>query len=263
MLLCPVNVSASDPATVERVAGAAGAAVVDRHSDPWHNRTVLTVGGPDAESAVRDLARAAVAAIDITAHQGAHPRFGAVDVVPFVAVGGAPPADALTARNSFARWAGDELALPCFLYGPERSLPYVRRHAFASLAPDAGPAAPHPTAGAAAVGARPALVAYNLWLAPGTTLAAARDAARQLRGPSVRALAFDLAGRVQLSFNLVEPELVGPAEVYAAASRLVAVDAAELVGLVPRSVLRRIDPSAWARLDLDEERTVERRLGLG
>ena len=55
--------------------------------------------------------------------------------------------------------------MPCFLYGPERSLPEVRRSAFSTLAPDAGPPRPHPTAGATAVGARPVLVAYNLWLA--------------------------------------------------------------------------------------------------
>ena len=72
---------------------------------------------------------------------------------------------ALAARDAFAAYAATELGVPCFLYGPERSLPEVRRRAFVSDPPDIGPAAPHPTAGAICVGARDVLVAYNLWLA--------------------------------------------------------------------------------------------------
>ena len=73
---------------------------------------------------------------------------------------------AVAARDRFAAWAGSALDLPCFLYGPERSLPDVRRQAWSSLVPDHGPPSPHPGAGAVAVGARPVLVAYNLWLRP-------------------------------------------------------------------------------------------------
>ena len=145
------------------------------------------------------MAGSAVDRIDLRSHAGIHPRLGAVDVVPFVPLGAGPPAtarrghEALAARDRFAGWAGSTLDLPCFLYGPERTLPEVRRSAFRSLAPDTGPR-PHPTAGATAVGSPPVLVAYNVWIAgePGcdrtspSALSVARALAAELRGPSVR-----------------------------------------------------------------------------
>ena len=114
-------------------------------------------------------------------HEGAHPRVGALDVVPWITLTGRPLRDgrlseSVRSRNEFAAWAATELELPCFLYGPERSLPDVRREAWVTLRPDLGPPAPHRTAGAAAIGARSALVAYNVWLAEGD-LALARSLA--------------------------------------------------------------------------------------
>jgi len=277
---CVINVSeGSDEVVLSALAGASGACLLDLHADPDHQRSVFTLGGPaaDVEEAARTLARAAVALIDLRRHQGAHPRFGAVDVVPFAPLdevlsphpGPGDPRAATGARDAFCAWAGAELALPCFCYGPcrdggERTLPEVRRRAFVSLPPDAGPATPHPTAGACAVGARAVLVAYNVWL-EGRQHALAADVARAIRGPAVRALAFELAGASQVSCNLVAPLTVGPAQVFDQVSSLVTagggrVARAELVGLAPGAVVHAVPPGRWAELDLSESATLEARL---
>src|SRR5262249_33532112 len=156
-------------ALVKALADVCGRHLLDVHSDPDHHRTVLTLAGhgADLQDSVRALATETVASIDLRTHQGAHPRFGALDVVPWVSLASWPVSNgriqrAIAARNDFARWVGDHLRVPCFLYGPERSLPEVRRDAWRTLHPDSGPGAPHPHAGATAVGARPILIAYNL-----------------------------------------------------------------------------------------------------
>ena len=221
---------------------------------------MLTLGGPEVEEAVRAVSASAVDTIDITAHDGVHPRMGAVDVVPFVPIDGAGDlSDAVGARDRFAAWAGTELELPCFLYGPERSLPDVRREAFQRRQPDRGPPTPHPTAGATAVGARGPLVAYNLWLVP-PDLALARSLAAELRSPAVRALGLEVGGHAQVSCNLIDPLDVGPAAVYDAVARRAEVDRAELVGLVPAAVLADVPVHRWGELDLHRERTIEARL---
>jgi glutamate formiminotransferase / 5-formyltetrahydrofolate cyclo-ligase len=199
-----------------------------------------------------------------------------VDVVPFVPLGvgrgAAEAADmmrAVSARDEFARWASAELGLPCFLYGPrpggDRSLPEVRRGAFRTLHPDAGPPVPHPTAGAVAVGARGLLVAYNLWIGGGDATVA-RSVAAAVRSPAVRALGFDLDGGVQVSCNLVEPLRVGPAQVHDAVEALLEATGAgvtrcELVGLLPEAVLVQVPSRRWSELGLDPGATIEARLG--
>ena len=149
--------------------------------------------------------------------------------------------------------------MPGFAYGPERSLPDVRRRAFRDLVPDVGPPRPHPTAGAVAVGARDVLVAWNVWLAE-PDLERARQVAAVVRGPHLRALGLHVGERVQVSMNLIAPDVVGPAEAWDAVAAHVALAGAELVGLVPAAVLERTDPERWSQLDLDEERTIEARL---
>jgi glutamate formiminotransferase len=171
---------------------------------------------------------------------------------------------AVAARNRFARWAGDVLDLPCFLYGPERTLPTVRKRAFAGLEPETGPGQPHPTAGACAVGARPALVAYNLWLSTGD-LDVATSIAAAVRGPAVRTLGLATAGVTQVSCNLIDPLSVGPDQVYDAVDRLAraagtSIGRAELVGLAPATVVAATPKARWKQIDLDPERTVEARL---
>jgi glutamate formiminotransferase len=273
VLECVVNISEGrDARILDALTDAAGSSLLDRHADPDHHRAVFTMAGPHVEEATRALASAAVERIDLRAHGGVHPRLGVVDVVPFVPLGedhapagaGAELGDALAARRRFAQWAGDELGVPCFLYGPERSLPEVRRQAFGSVRPDTGPDRPHPTAGACAVGARPALVAYNLWLDT-SDVAKAKAVAAAVRGPELRALGLPVGAAAQVSCNLVDPFTLGPAEAYEAVARSaqrlgLSVVRAELVGLAPGAVVQAVPPSRRALLDLSMERTVEARL---
>jgi len=284
-----VNVSEGRrPEIVEAVATACGAVLLDLHSDPDHNRAVLTLAGEADEVAdgARALARAAVERIDLTQHSGVHPRLGAVDVVPFVPLDGAGPVG-LAAAGAVARaWAervGGELAVPVFLYGsadPDgRSLPEVRRSAFSERWPDFGPAEPHPTAGAMAVGARPILVALNCELVPlrgegglDADLTVARAVARAVRErdgglPGVRALGFALAskGRAQVSMNLVDLGATGVEAACAAVRRAAAghgtgVAAVELVGLLPAAELERCSEEFLAWSGLSPDQTIEVRL---
>jgi glutamate formiminotransferase len=257
VLECVINISEGGRgAVIDRIAGAAGADLLDVHSCEAHNRSVLTVVGTDAP---RSVARAAVELLDLTDHRGAHPRFGVVDVVPFVPLEGSSMDDAVEARDSFAAWIAAELSVPAFLYGPERSLPEVRREAFGLLSPDLGPDSPHPTAGAVAVGARPVLLAWNLWLTD-PDLELARRIATEIRGPGVRALGLRVGDSVQVSMNLVDPILVGPVGVYDRVALRAGIGRAELVGLVTEDVLRAVDPDRWNQLDLSADRTIESRL---
>ncbi len=258
VLECVVNISEGrQPDVVAAIAAAAGADLLDVHTDGHHNRSVLTLVG---EAAPRAVAAAAVAHLDLRTHEGVHPRIGVIDVVPFVALGGTPASEAVAARDRFGAWAAAELGVPGFAYGPERTLPEVRRLAFAELSPTWGTASAHPTAGAIAVGARPLLVAYNLWLEPGTGLDVARRVARQVRRPEVRTLGLAVGDGVQVSMNLVAPLEVGPAEVWDRVAALTPVARAELVGLVPAAVLHRAPESRWDQLDLSPERTIEARV---
>ena len=252
-----VNVSEGrDRRVVDAIAAAAGGCLLDVHTDPHHNRAVLTLAGQGVEAAARAVAAEGVRRIDLRLHVGVHPRLGAVDVVPFVPLGGASMAAAVAARDRFAAWAGDELGVPCFLYGPERSLPDVRRHAFTGLAPDTGPGVAHPTAGAICAGARPVLVAYNVWLAEGVDVATARRVAREIRGPGLRALGLDVGGRAQVSMNLVDPLTLGPAAAYDLVAARAPVAGAELVGLVPAAVLAATPGERWSELDLGLDRVL-------
>ena len=256
-LECVANVSEGrDLAVLDALAAVCGPELLDHHHDLHHNRAVFTLVGTDAP---RALTRAAVARLDIAAHEGVHPRLGVVDVVPFVPLAGSTMDDAVAARDAFAAWAGAELGVPCFTYGPERTLPQVRRRAFLGLAPITGPPALHPTAGATCVGARAVLVAYNVWLAS-ADLTLARRVAAAVRGPAVRALGLTCGDAVQVSMNLVDPLVVGPADAFDAVAWLAPVTQAELVGLVPAAVLDRVPPRRWEELDLGPDRTIESRL---
>ena len=275
---CVINIAEGrDPAVIAHVAAAGGEQLLDVHSDTEHHRSVLTLAGdlPDVEAAARRVAEAAVGAIDLTGHEGVHPRLGAVDVVPFVPLtarhGTVTSWDSVTAaRDSFADWFGTTLAVPCFLYGPERSLPEVRRGAFTLLAPDTGPQHPHPTAGATAVGVRGVLIAYNVWIgtADGATdvVAVARRLAGQLRRPGLRTLGLAVDGAAQVSCNVVDPGLVTLIDVFdsvaagAAEARCTALRG-ELVGLLPRAALSAVPEARWPMLGLSADDTIEFRMG--
>ncbi|HET9772370.1 MAG TPA: glutamate formiminotransferase [Acidimicrobiia bacterium] len=289
MLECVVNISEGRrPDVVAAVAAACGPALLDVHTDPDHHRSVLTLAGP-AEAvagAALALARTAIARIDLSVHAGVHPRLGAVDVVPFVPL---PPDGTVAggldeAAEEARRWgerAAAELGIPVFLYGDadpqRRSLPDLRRTACRGRPPDFGPAVPHRTAGAVAVGARPYLVAVNCELEGGATglaadLAAARAVARAVRErdgglPGVRALGFILAskGRAQVSMNLVDLPATGVETACEAVRREAerhgrSVTTVELVGLLPAAELARCSAKFLAWAGLSPDRTIEARL---
>ena len=258
-LECVVNISeGEDNAILARLARVVQHSLLDIHSDRHHNRSVFTLLGPNLEHDLRSLASEAAATLDIRSHHGVHPRIGIVDVVPFCPLGSVTMDEALTARNRFALWLWDELEIPGFLYGPERSLPEIRRDAFITMKPQVGYGTGNLSAGAAAVGVREVLIAYNLTLE--ANLEQVRDITRRIRSKSVRALAFRVADEVQLSLNLITPQIFGPWEAYAFASEFTQVKSAELVGLLPRSVLEKIEKSKWTTLGLSDATTIESRV---
>ena len=284
MLECVVNVSEGrDMNRLRTIARACGPALVDVHADADHHRSVFTLAGPgsrDAVAGTRSLAAAVAEQCSIVDHSGEHPRFGALDVVPFVALGGTKieRAQAADEARTFGEWWAREFAVPVFLYDdadPEhRDLPSARATSFRSREPDFGPAAPHPRLGATAVGARQPLVACNCVLVS-REISVARQIARETREQSgglrgVRALGFFLpeARRAQVSMNLVEIEHTGVQDACLHVRALALehgtdVASVELVGLIPRRDLDRCTDEflRWSRLDA--ESTIEARVGKG
>jgi glutamate formiminotransferase len=256
----------------------AGARVVHRTSDRVHHRSVITAIGSGSQVVAAAVALAAVARdrIDLRTHRGAHPRIGALDVLPFVPLRDATLDDALTLAHRAATRIWQELGIPSYLYGTAATTPAranlanVRRGEFEHLAERARTAAwrfdygevPHPSAGAIAIGARTVLVAFNVELASGD-LALATRIARTLRERdgglrTLKALAFRLADdRVQVSFNLTD---VAATPLYrvtelvrrVAARAGVTIARSEVIGLVPEAALNRT-AHAYAALLQDEE----------
>jgi glutamate formiminotransferase len=278
MLECVPNVSEGrDGALLTDLATACGPSLLDVHADHDHHRCVITLAGPglrDAETAVASLARTVASRIDLSEHEGVHPRLGVIDVVPFIALDEDHEL-AADAALAFADWLVGELEVPVFLYDDadpkRRSLPELRRDAFVKRGPDLGPRDPHPQLGATAVGARPPLVAVNCWLDT-NDLIVARNIARDVREvngglPGVRALALYLEsqGVVQVSMNLVDLPVTG-LEVACSAVRLVAgrddfdVTKVEIVGLMPAAELARCSDEFREWAGLSEDQTIEARL---
>jgi glutamate formiminotransferase len=268
---CVINLSEGrDASRVATLGATAGPSLRDLHADAFHNRSVFTLINESNELTrdVHALVAAAFASLDLSRHEGVHPRFGVVDVVPFVALAPGDAEEAVALRDETAAWIADSFHVPVFLYGPVngvlRTLPEVRKSAFRTLPPDKGPARATATLGASAVGARGLLVAWNLWLR-GVTLDEARDIARAVRRPEVRALALQVGNEVQVSCNLIAPLVVGPSLVFDQVVTLVrgagAIERAELVGLAPWALLEREGAERWSQLDLSAERTIESRLG--
>ena len=249
----------------DAIAAVDGAHVLDVSSDASHNRTVITFVAPVetvADAAFAGI-REAHARIDLREHRGEHPRIGATDVVPFVPLEGATMEDCVALARQLGERVGRELDIPVYLYEraatrPAReNLADVRRGEFEALQtelgsnparePDFGPNRVHPTAGATAIGARPFLVAYNIYLGPATNLQVAKDVAKAIRGSSgglrfVKALGLEVDGQAQVSMNLVDTEKTPLFRAYElvrseAAAYGVAPTWSELVGLVPERVL--------------------------
>ncbi len=257
-----------DPETIEALVDACRRPrvhVLDVHSDPDHHRTVISLAGEPLalQEALVSLAGECVDRIDLRRHRGAHPRTGALDVAPIVAIDDDDiPFASEIARGLAGRLAAD-LNLPVFLYGAvatnERARPrdfrrggleeLTRAVAEGELVPDAGPPRLHPSAGAVLVGVRPPLIALNVWLPDGTVTEARAIAARVREAgggpPGVRALGLYLpeAGMAQVSMNIEDRKAAPPAVVIAAvraeAERLgIEAGEAELVGLIPGDALR-------------------------
>jgi glutamate formiminotransferase len=246
-----------DRATVDAIGDALSsrARVLDVHADADHNRSVFTLVGSEEELSDALVAGIAVATdrIDLREHEGAHPRIGAADVVPFVPLA---PGDMERARRASAvvgERIGRELGLPVFVYAPpERGPAYYRRGGAVGLqqriddgelAPDFGPNRLHESAGGVILGARRPLIAFNVNLRGDVAVARAIAAVVREKGggfQGVRALGLDLprAGLVQVSMNVEDWEASALHEIVArieeeARARGAEVAGSELVGLMP------------------------------
>ncbi|HYU38379.1 MAG TPA: glutamate formiminotransferase [Acidimicrobiia bacterium] len=281
MLECVANVSEGRRRdAIERIGAACPQCLLDVHVDADHNRSVFTMVADDSDEIERcaaQLAHAVARYADDTWHDGVHPRIGALDVVPFVALSGTADERAIAAHTAhdFAQWLAGTLDVPTFLYGDAdpagRSLPSIRRDAFVRRAPDFGPGEPHPELGATAVGARPELVAVNCVLDDEDVELASRIAhdVRERGGglPGVRALGFELASRrrAQVSMNLTELAATGIEQACTEVRRLArgagtSVAGVELVGLLPRAEFERCSPEFRRWAGLSDDVTIEGRL---
>jgi glutamate formiminotransferase len=276
VLLAYPNVSEGrDAAAIRRIAAAFGPGLLDVHSDADHHRTAFTLAGRPGELAEAVLAgaREVLATIDLSRHDGVHPRVGALDVAPIVYLSepdrGVACAEALVLADLLAA----RLNLPVLLYGElagGRTRAQLRRGGLPGLAarieageltPDFGPRRIQPGAGAVLVAARPPLVAFNLVLAPPAGAQDARVIAARIREggteglPGVRAIGLWLerAGVAQVSTNLDDPRRTGLAQVVAAVSRHAAIRELELVGLAPEAALAGLP----AGLPLRNRATIE------
>lgn len=257
-----------DASTVDAAVAAMsaqGVRVIHRTSDAVHHRSVITAVGSGAQvvAAAVALARVTSERIDLRVHRGAHPRIGALDVLPFVPLGGATLDDAVTLAHRAAARIWREIGIPSYLYGAAASAPHrsnladVRRGEYEGLADrsrdprwafDYGDV-PHAGAGAIAVGARPFLIAFNVEL-DSPDLSLARTIARLLRERdgglrSVKALGLRLAPDVvQVSCNLTDVDAVPLYRIrelvrVLAARRGASVRRSELIGLAPRRAIER------------------------
>jgi len=261
------------------------ARLLDIHTDPDHNRSVFTLVGDDAEVVDALLAAVAVARarIDLRRHEGVHPRIGAADVVPLVAVRRDDMERARAAALTLAERIGGELELPVFLYGElggGRGPAFFRRGGPAELqkrmdagevAPDFGPSRLDPAAGGVIVGARRPLIAFNVNLG-GTSSEVAREIAAVVRErgggfPGVRALGLELlrAGKAQVSMNVEDWEAAALHDILAAVEREahargVEVEGSELVGLMPAGAAAAAAGSHLRIEGFDSSRLLELRL---
>jgi glutamate formiminotransferase len=271
------------------VRSVAGVALLDVTSDADHNRSVLTFAGeaePVLEAAVAAVVRAA-ALIDMRAHTGVHPRMGSADVVPFVPLGATTMEDCIAVAHRAGERIWREAGVPVYFYESAARRPWcvrlenVRRGGIEELRrvaamlehrmPDIGGPAPHPTAGATAVGARKFLVAWNVHLDT-VDASVARSIARSVREssggfPCVKALGFELpsAGRVQVSMNLTDVDRTRISAVYAAIESLAAetgtrIAGAELIGLIPKAAWEDARAAGVPFFEFGPDRVIEHRI---
>ena len=265
----------------EAVESVPGVSLLDRTSDPSHNRSVLTLAGETAPilEALEKTVAVAVAEIDMERHSGEHPRIGAVDVVPFVPLAGTSMADCIELARTFGSRVADRFGIPVYLYGEAATSPArqrladVRRGQYEGLRtqigeagrePDFGPANLHKSAGAMAVGARPFLIAYNINL-ESRDVELAKRIARRIREssgglPRVQANGFwiEELDRAQVSMNLLDYRttplwLVWEAVRAEAAEDGVHLAESELIGLAPLGSLLEVADHAGVSEHLSQE----------
>lgn len=270
---CVPNISEGrDKKKIDRIVAALtkveGARLLDVCIDPDHNRTVLTFIGrlEDVERGAAAVCDRALDLIDMRQHEGVHPRIGAVDVVPFVPLKGASMKNAVDVAHRFGRAFGERNKIPVYFYGEaaldpqRRELPNVRKGEYEALRthfedsrwiPDAGPTRFNPRGGAAAVGAREPLIAFNINLAT-HDVHAAKEIASSIREsggglPYLRAMGVALKSRdiVQVSMNLTNYKVTSLKKVFdtvkeKAASNGIHIVESELVGLLPEEALKNV-----------------------
>lgn len=279
-----------DPAVVDAIVKAMqveGVYLLDREMDADHNRCVITlVGDRDAiaEAAIRGVGKASEL-IDLTKHQGAHPRLGAADVVPFIPIDGVTLEDCVAISKYVAEEIWKRYKIPTYLYEaaaqvPERAnLEYIRKGQFEGIRaeietnparkPDFGEAKLHATAGAVVVGARKALIAYNVFLnTPDVDIA--KKVAKAVRFSSgglryVKGAGFLVRGLAQVSMNLTDFEQTPIARVFEyvkreAARYGVAPVSSEIVGLIPKKALEQAAEWFLQVEDFESSMILENRL---
>ena len=272
ILLCEQNVSEGknreiiDPIT-HALESTPGVKVIDKDSEPNHNRSVYTfIGEPEAVlQGAKNLTDKAVELIDMSVHKGGHPRMGAVDVVPFVPIRGMENAEALAIARAYGKYLGDK-GVPVYYYEeaatrPERTLLVdIRKGQYEALPekmkdeawrPDEGPFAFNAKSGATVTGVRFPLVAYNVNLNT-SDMKVGEEIARRMRFSTgglrfVRAIALPLEGRglIQVSMNLTNYEKTPIPVVFSTVKGLadsfgVEIVDAELVGPVPLQALQDV-----------------------
>lgn len=279
MIECVPNFSEGRNAVTVREIVAAiesvrGVLLLGWESDRDHNRSVVTFAGPEEavlEGAVRG-AGAAAERIDLRLHEGAHPRVGAADVIPFVPLKNATIDDCV----SIAHRAGEEIwrrfGVPAYFYEAaalsenRRRLERVRRPGFDGQPPDVGDIAAHVSVGACAIGARDFLIAFNANLAT-TDVSVAQAIARKIRESSggfrfVKAMGRYLASRncAQVSMNFTNFRETPLDRVYAAICAEAEVASCQLVGFIPRHAFEMF-PAFFDRAEhFDESRVIETRI---
>jgi glutamate formiminotransferase len=264
---------------VEAIGSVPGVLMLGWEMDGDHNRSVVTFAGPPdavAEGAIRGVGRAAEL-IDITHHEGVHPRVGAADVIPFVPLTDSTMEQCVDSAHLAGREIWNRFRVPVYFYesaatreGRQR-LERVRRPGFDGFPPDVGDVAAHPTAGAAVVGARGFLIAFNINLAT-SDVAIAKAIAGAIREssggfPFVKAIGLSLASHAcaQVSINFTNFAETAFDEIWTTVSQQAArlgtsVASSQLIGFVPQRAFERA-PGFFERAEnFDRSRILENRI---
>ena len=285
MIECVANFSEGRNLAVLReivvaIARAPGVIMFGWEADADHHRSVMTFAGqPDAvrEGALRGVG-VAVERINLTKHQGIHPRVGAADVVPFVPLAGSTLDECIDVAHQTGAEIWERFRVPVYFYEAaaripgRRALQNVRRMGFDGRPPDIGDIPAHPTAGAGMVGARNFLIAYNVDLAT-PDVNVAKEIARKIRESSggyrfVKAMGVYLVSvkRVQVSMNLTNFAEIPLDKLYQtieeeAAGHGTSIVESELIGFVPRAAFEQAPDFFRRTWGFDESRIIENHLG--